>query len=153
MPLEFHQKTFDMLRLKPEICPKRSAELRSREAVLGRKFPKSVFEFFSLKDAEQIFAKNSNNDSLVPIEELGTFLEPRQIDHGWLCVASENQGVVHWMVRLGHGENHEDPEIWDTQDSWPVWDYDADLPVDDYQNIDWNLCADSFSDFIFEMLS
>lgn len=148
MRLTYHQQIMEMLGSSPEICPERVARLRHREAELGIKIPESVFEFFSLKNAENVFLKNSNNDFLIDLSEIGKNLEPSQTKNDWLCVASENQGVFYFMVKLDQA----DPEVWQTNDSWPIYDSN-DLPISDYSNLNWGLCSESFSSFIFDLLT
>jgi hypothetical protein len=137
MTLAFHQSTFDFLGIDPHISDRRLALIVERERVCGISFPLSVREWYSIDRVESLFYENSNEDDLTNLNELGDLSDIRQ---GYLCVATENQAVIAWYVKL---DGSEDPPVFHNNDEW-----DEDLSA-----INWELCSETFSAFIFDMIS
>jgi len=108
--------------------------LADRERLCGGPFPASVKEWFSIQHAEALFRQNTNQDELVSHTQLG---EPSAYGEGFLHVASENQAVVDWYAHLDGSDN---PPVYGTDDRW-----DADL-----SSVEWRLCSNTFSEFIFD---
>jgi hypothetical protein len=137
-PVEYHRTALEMLGAEPRPSPERLRLIAERERACGVPFPPSVVEWFALEDAAALFHDNSNHDRLEPLESLGDPAETRQ---GYLCVAVENQGVVAFYVRLDEGD---DP---------PVYDNNDEFHQEDLSRIAWNRLWDSFSNFVFDMVS
>ena len=75
----------------------RVAIIEERERACGVRFPASVREWFAIESAESLFYRKTNQDHL---EELARLGDPRDTAQGCLKVATENQGVATWYVRL-----------------------------------------------------
>jgi hypothetical protein len=58
--LKYHQPTFDLLKIEPEIDPAAVAALDALEKRRSIKLPASVREWYSIKDAEKWLAGNDN---------------------------------------------------------------------------------------------
>lgn len=135
--LKYHQKVFDKLNIEPILSPERMELIEKRENICKVKFPASIKEWFSIQHAEKIFHDNSNSDNLVPLEKLGN---PDEASQGYLQVAYENQAVVAWYVQLN---NNDDPSVYDNNDEFGK----------NLAEVDWHKVADSFSSFIYKILS
>src|SRR5207245_6624042 len=59
---------------------------------------------------------------------------------GYVRGATENQSVVDWYVRLNEGE---DPPVYDNNDEWN----------EDLSKTTWRSLSETFSSFIFDMIS
>jgi hypothetical protein len=134
--VEFHGAALDLLGAAPEFSLDRERELVERQERCETTFPASVVEWFALTHGERLFEEHSNQDRLVPVDELG---DPDETDQGYLCVALENQGVVAFYVRLDEGD---DP---------PVYDNNDEFGAEDLSQVGWNLLSASFSNFVFDM--
>lgn len=136
--LAFHQRVCDALDFVPARSKQRAAALEKREAASGVTFPASVKEWFGLEGVHELFREHTNEDALVALDELGGREEARQ---GYLRVAIENQAVVSWFVRL---DGTDDPPV-----------LAADVGEDESSALDevaWTPCADTFSEFLRDML-
>jgi hypothetical protein len=96
-----------------------------------------VREWFAIESAESLFYRKTNQDHL---EELASLGDARDTAQGYLKVATENQGVVAWYVRLAEGD---DPSVYDNNDEWN----------DDLSKTNWRMFARTFTSFIFDMMS
>src|SRR5262245_35078012 len=114
--------------------PRRLAIIEQREAACATRFPASVREWFSIESAEALFYENTNQDNLQELTELG---DPQEAAQGYLKVATENQAVVAWYVRLGEGD---DPPVFDNNDQWN----------DDLSRTAWRENSKTFTNFIFD---
>jgi hypothetical protein len=137
MTLLFHQSTFDLLGIEPHVSEQRLAMIAEREQICGISFPKSIREWYSIEGVEALFSENTNEDDLTDLNELGDLSDVQQ---GYLCVATENQAVIAWYVKL---EGSDDPPVFHNDDEWD----------DDLSTINWQLCSETFSAFIFDMIS
>src|SRR5262245_2596250 len=117
--------------------PRRLAILEERQAACGARFPASVREWFSIESAETLFYENTNEDDLQELAKLG---EPQEVAQGYLKVATENQAVVAWYVRLAEGD---DPPVYDNNDEWN----------EDLSKTAWRENSKTFTNFIFDMIS
>lgn len=138
--MKYHAAILDLIGASPTESTEsaeRLALLRERETACGVQFPPSVREWFALKAADSLFENHTSPDFLTPLTELG---KPGETGQGYLRIAHENQGVVAWYVRLDDGD---DPSVYDNNDQWP----------EDLSNVKWNLCAASFSGFVFNSMS
>jgi hypothetical protein len=135
--LMYHQPILDLLGVPPVMPLDRAAAIEMRERVCGIRFPASVREWFAVEDADGLFHVNTNDDHLEKLKEFGDPAETRQ---GYLRVATENQGVVAWYVRLTEGD---DPPVYDNNDQWN----------EDLSKTDWQACSTTFTNFIFDMIS
>jgi hypothetical protein len=135
--LEYHQSIFDLLGVTGVVSEDRLAIIWERESQCGTVFPASVREWFAIEGAESIFYDNSNQDHLTKLQDLGVPVETSQ---GYLRVATENQAVVGWYVRLNEGEN---PPVYDNSNEWN----------DDLSRTNWYTNANTFSNFIFDVIS
>lgn len=146
MTLIYHDKTFKDLKIRPIISESNRKILKEREQLLGIKFPKSLFEFFSIEGVSELFRNRTNEDELISNaifderEKLKVFGKIEEIEHNFLMVAVENQGVICWFARLNGSE---DPPIYHDNDTYCY---------EEFTNIAWFKCSDSFSEFIYEML-
>lgn len=136
-PLKYHQPILDLLGLTAVLPSRRLAVFENRERVCQVRFPASVREWFLLRDAETLFYENTNQDSLESLTELGN---PAETAQGYLCIATENQAVVAWYVRLSEGD---DPPVYDNNDQWN----------ENLAETAWRQISVSFSNFIFDMIS
>src|SRR5262245_30494683 len=112
------------------------AIIEERERACGVRFPASVREWFAIESAEKLFYENTNQDHLEKLSDLGN---PKEIAQGYLRVATENQGVVAWYVRLDEGD---DPAVYHNYD-----ELNEDLSKTT------QLDAKTFTNFIFDMIS
>jgi hypothetical protein len=99
--LEYHKAVFELLGRDAVVSENRLAAIEERERVCGARFPESVREWFVIEDAEYLFWENTNEDDLPNVRELG---EPTEVAQGYLRVATENQAVIAWYVRLDQGD-------------------------------------------------
>ena len=65
MTLIYHDKTFKDLKIRPIISEYNRKILKEREQLLGIKFPKSIFEFFSIEGVSELFRNRTNEDELI----------------------------------------------------------------------------------------
>jgi hypothetical protein len=135
--LKYHQPVLDLLGIEPALPVDRAALIEERERLCGVRFPASVREWFTVQDAEALFHDNTNDDHLEKLVELGAAAETSQ---GYLRVATENQAVVAWYVRLGEGD---DPPVYHNNDEWNK----------DLSKTDWQTDSVTFTNFIFDMIS
>ncbi len=135
--LEYHQSIFDLLGISAVPSLDRLARIEERERICQASFPASVREWFAIESAESLFYEKSNNDGQTKLEELGDRAEVAQ---SYLRVATENQAVVAWYVRLNEGE---DPPVYDNNDEWN----------EDLSKTSWRRLSETFTNFIFDMLS
>jgi hypothetical protein len=136
--LRYHKQILNLLGIELDMLASRVALIEERERACGVRFPASVREWFAIESAEGLFYRKTNNDHL---EELANLGDPRDLAQGYLKIATENQGVVIWYVRLGEGD---DPPVY--------------LVVDDYADYDdlaktTQLESTTFTNFIFDMMS
>lgn len=108
--------------------------LDERERACGVKFPASVREWFALPAADN-FCMGHNY--MRNIRDLG---DPEHTQHGWLKVAWENQGVLHWFCRL---DGSEDPTVWHDDNTYGSREF---------EEIPWVICSYNFSSFLFDFL-
>ena len=152
--LVYHQATFRRLGIVPVASADQQAFIAERERVCGIRFPASVTEWMGLRGVETLFYEKTNNDFLPfagngpewsRIFPLG---DPDQIRQGYLCVASENQGVVIFYVRLDEGD---DPPVY--HDNGGAEGYDeADEGAQSLAEISWQRVSDTYSGFIYQMV-
>lgn len=135
--LKYHQAALSMVGAKVELSTRRIAVIEEREAACGARFPESVREWFCVDSAESLFHENTNEDHLQELAKLG---DPREAAQGYLQVATENQSVVAWYVRLNEGDN---PPVYHNNDQW-----NEDLSV-----TDWQETSKTFANFIFDSLA
>jgi len=135
--LKYHQPILDLLGIEPVLPLDRVAAIEERERVCGTRFPASVREWFAVQAAEALFHDNTNEDRLEKLEELGDPAETRQ---GYLRVATENQAVVAWYVRLAEGD---DPPVYHNNDEWN----------EDLSKTNWQAQSATFTNFIFDSIS
>ena len=135
--LEYHQSVLDLLDVSVVPSLNRLATIEERERICGARFPEAVREWFAIESAESLFYENSNQDELTKVEELG---DPAEVAQGYLRIATENQAVVAWYVRLNEGE---DPPVYDNNDEWN----------EDLSRTDWRELSKTFTTFIFDMIS
>lgn len=135
--LKYHQPILDLLEIEPVIPVDRIAAIEARERICGAQYPASVREWFALENAEALFHDNTNDDHLIELAELG---DPAETKQGYLHVANENQGVVGWYVRLAEGD---DPPVYHNNDDWN----------EDLSKTDWQPISETFTNFIFDMIS
>jgi Transposase IS66 family len=135
--LTYHQPVLGLLGVEPVLPFDRLAVIEERERVCGVRFPASVREWFAVQGAEALFHDNTNEDDLEKLEELGDSAETRQ---GYLRVATENQSVVAWYVRLDEGD---DPPVYHNNDEWN----------EDLSKTNWQESSVTFTNFIFDMIS
>jgi hypothetical protein len=132
-----HEAALDMLGSHAVRSPEREQLIAERERACGVTFPAAVVEWFALEGAEELFEHYSNEDRLTPLEELG---DPEDTRQGYLEVAIENQAVVAFYVRLDEGD---DPPVYDNNDEFGE-------PLDE---VNWNRISQTFTNFIFDMVS
>jgi hypothetical protein len=146
--LRYHRALFAMLDIEPTHSAARERIVRQREAVCGRSFPASVVELLTTRGSFRLFHQNSNNDGLVTntggddrkiLRQLG---DPEHVAQGYLQVAVENQGVVVFFVPL---DGSDDPPVFHDNDELGL-----ELPLSE---IHWCHCTDTFSDFVFQMMT
>lgn len=135
--LKYHQSVLDLLGIHLDLPARRLAIMEEREKACGQHFPASVREWFSIGAAETLFNENTNDDHLVELTELG---DPAEVAQGYLRVATENQGVVAWYVRLAEGD---DPPVYNNNDEWN----------EDLSKTGWQEHSTRFTSFIFDMIS
>ncbi len=135
--LKYHQPILDLLGFEPVLPFERLAAIEERERVCGTRFPASVREWFAVQDAEALFHDNTNDDHLEKLAELGN---PAETHQGYLRVATENQAVVAWYVRLGEGD---DPPVYHNNGEWN----------EDLSKTNWQANSVTFTNFIFDMIS
>lgn len=134
---KYHQPILDLLGVETAMPFDRVAAIEERERVCGMRFPASVREWFAVQDAEALFHDNTNNDHLEKLQKLGDPAETRQ---GYLRVATENQAVVAWYVRLAEGD---DPPVYHNKDQWN----------ENLSETYWQANSVTFTNFIFDMIS
>jgi hypothetical protein len=134
--LRHHAEILRLLQIEPRPSAQARATLERREAACGVRFPEAVREWFSLEGAGEIFSSNTNQDCLTPVEELG---KPAEVAQGYLHVATENQAVVAWYVKLGGAE---DGPVMHNNDEWN----------EDLSKTPWQAAATSFRTFLFDEL-
>jgi hypothetical protein len=137
IPLKYHQQILHLLGIEPVLPFERAALLEERERLCGVRFPASVREWFAVQHAEALFHHNTNEDHLEELAKLGS---PDETAQGSLRVATENQAVVAWYVRLADGD---DPPVYDNNDEWNK----------DLSKTNWHLCSATFTNFIFDVTS
>jgi hypothetical protein len=135
--LKYHQQILNLLGIELDMLASRVAIIDERERACGVRFPASVREWFALESAESLFYRKTNQDHL---EELASLGDPRDTAQGYLKVATENQGVVTWYVRLAEGD---DPSVYESDNDWN----------DDLSKTNWRMAARTFTSFIFDMMS
>jgi len=135
--LKYHQPILDLLGVNATVSGERLAAIKERESVCGVCFPASVNEWFAIEKAERLFYDNTNQDDLTGLRELGV---PSETAQGYVRIATENQGVVAWYIRLDQGE---DPPVYDNDDQWN----------DDLSRTAWRRTSETFTNFIFDMIS
>jgi hypothetical protein len=139
----FHDRSLRLLPAVPEISEAAVAKVAQIETRIGRPLPAAVRDWYVRKDACAILETYSNQDPPVELDDLGQpitawmgngNLHDLAAD-GLLYIRSENQGVCGWAVRL----DGDDPAV--------VVNYGdiADLG-------EWQLQADTFSDYIFSSI-
>jgi hypothetical protein len=127
----------DLLGMHLDTPPRLLVIIDQREAACATRFPASVREWFSIESADALFHENTNEDHLQELTELG---DPQEAAQGYLKVATENQGVVAWYIRLGDGD---DPPVYDNNDEWN----------DDLSKTGWRKNSKTFTNFIFDMIA
>jgi len=135
--LKYHQQILNLLGIELDMLASRVAIIKERERACGVRFPASVREWFAIESAESLFYRKTNQDHL---EELARLGDPRDTAQGYLKVATENQGVVAWYVRLAEGD---DPPVYQNNDEWN----------EDLSKANWQLDSKTFTNFIFDMIS
>ena len=99
--LIYHKKTFQALGIYPIISQLNQNILKERERVLGIKFPKSIFELFSIPGIAEIFRTRSNDDELIDnnifdeLEKLKFFGEIEHRKPGCCALV----GKIKWVRR------------------------------------------------------
>ena len=137
----FHDKSLRLLPKVPEISDEAIAKVADVAVRIGRPLPAAVRDWYVRKDACAILQTYSNGDPPVALDDLGRPITAWRGNgnlhdlaaDGLLYIRSENQGVCGFAVRLDDGD---DPAV--------VVNYGdiADLN-------EWQLQADTFSDYIF----
>jgi hypothetical protein len=135
--LKYHQAILDMLGLETNLATDRLASIEERERACRARFPASVREWFAVREADSLFHDNTNQDHLEKLDELGNQAEAAQ---GYLRVATENQAVVAWYVRLSAGD---DPAVYHNNDEWNL----------DLSKTNWQPYSTTFTNFIFDAIS
>jgi hypothetical protein len=132
----FHDKSLRLLPKVPEISKAAVAKVADVEARIGRPLPAAVRDWYMREGACDILRTYSNGDPPVTLEDLGRPIpawngNPRDLAaDGLLYIRTENQGVCSWAVLL---DDRDDPEV-----------------AVSYDNLnEWQLQADTFSDYIF----
>jgi hypothetical protein len=128
--LQYHQATFDLLKLQPVFSATSAHVVRGCEDYCDFKFPASVREWYSLEGAVDILRTYPNQDHPIPLNLLGDEVDALDDYHKLLIFMHENQGVCSWAVRIGTGD---DPPVYVR--------YEQDDP--------WRLYAESFSGFVY----
>ncbi len=136
LELRFHRRLFASLGVEPVLSTPAEKQLAAREAACGVRFPASVRELFTIKGVHALFRENTNHDELVPLSELGV---PAELRAGFLRIATENQAVVAWYVKL---DGTDDPPVVHNDDHF-------DVPL---AEVPWVACADRFSEFLREVM-
>ena len=134
--LKYHQQILNLLGMRLDMVASRVAIIEEREKACGVRFPASVREWFAIESAESLFYENTNQH----LEELANLGDPEETAQGYLKVATENQAVVEWYVRLAEGD---DPPVYDNDDEWN----------EDLSKTNWRMNSVTFTNFIFDMIS
>jgi len=135
--LKYHQQILNLLGVHLDMPPSRAAIIEQRELACGVRFPASVREWFAIEAAENVFYQETNQDHLQGLADLGN---PKETAQGYLKVATENQAVVAWYVRLAEGD---DPPVYDNNDEWN----------EDLSKTNWRIHSKTFTNFIFDTIS
>jgi hypothetical protein len=137
--LRFHQRTFALLGHQPATSDALQDKLADVERALGRPLPASVREWYSLAGATSLLAEFSNDDHIVPLEQLTGCESIDAIDdviapgrNQAHVLMHENQGVCTWAVLI---DGSDDPAV-------VVCD-------NHYLNPRWHLYSDRFSTFVY----
>ena len=136
-PLRYHGAIFSLIGVEPQVSAQRLELLATREAHCEATFPKSIREWYSITGAESLFHEKTNEDDLQELKELG---DPKELAQGYMRIATENQAVVAWFVRIGESD---DPPVFHNNDEWN----------EDLSTISWVLTSSTFTTFIYDMLS
>jgi hypothetical protein len=123
--LKYHQATFNLLNITPEIDDAAVLALDDLETRLEIKLPAALREWYSLKNARQHL--RCNDDHVLPIEKLGY---DDFASEDMLLFIRENQDTAMWALQM------------DGSDNPPVF-----VSNDDYD--EWAMCAATFSDFVY----
>jgi hypothetical protein len=145
--LKYHHAIFDLLGKKPIISPKAQTVIEEREKVCRVSFPASVKEYFSIQDAAKLFESHTNADHLAELDELG---RPEEVAKNWLHVATENQAVVSWFVRL---DGSDDPQVFHDNDQYWTRNDQGEYVATDVDEIEWQFNSATFTNFVFDMIS
>jgi hypothetical protein len=125
MKLIYHQATFDLLNLTPEVDDVAVTALAALAQRIEDQLPASLQEWYSLKNARQHL--RCNDDHVLAIEKLGyDDFAPEDM----LLFICENQDTAMWALQF------------DGSDNPPVF-----VRNEDYG--EWAMCAPTFSDFVY----
>jgi hypothetical protein len=137
--LRYHQRTFTLLGHQPARSSFLEEKIGGLEKELGRPFPGSVREWYTLAGATSLLAEYSNDDHVVPLDQLSRVEAVESVDDvkvpggcRIVVVLLENQDVCKWGFTL---DSDDDPAV-------VVCD-------NHYLHPRWHLCADRFSTFVY----
>jgi hypothetical protein len=113
--LRFHQATMDLLGQVPAFSDVSRALLARQAQRCGLSFPAAMREWYAIEDAVALLGQYSNQDSAVPLEQLGeelakagSFAGERSESSPVVVIQEENQGNCRWGVLL---DGSEDPPV------------------------------------------
>lgn len=133
---QYHRAIFDLLGVVPAPSRRLLAALKARERECGVRFPASVRAFYADAHADTLL-EETTGQRLIYWDALG---EPEETAQGWLQVATENQDVLGWYVRLDAGD---DPPVL----------HDNMTRADDMTMIDWQPQSPSWTAFLFDLMA
>jgi hypothetical protein len=138
--LRYHHAAGQVLEVTAVVDEAARAAVVKQERRLGIRLPSAVAEWYALPELQELVAAGSN-DSHYGLAELG---RPYQgwgdgtrdfLAEGLLLIRAENQGVCHWAVPLGEGD---DPPVLVEVDSDP-------------DELEWQVYARSFTEYAFTL--
>jgi hypothetical protein len=140
--LRYHQRTFNLAGIIPELDPAAEAQLTTLETQLGEKLPASVREWYSLKNGADLIVGNQDHVQTIAELRLANLHEQRDnwgdtwlyMPDDMLLIIVENQGVCLWTVQLNGSD---DPPVYSRVNE---------------DNQTWQLCDVTFSQFVFNRL-
>jgi hypothetical protein len=140
--LRYHQRTFNLAGIIPELDPSAEAQLIVLETQLGQKLPASLREWYSLKNgADLIIGGADHVQTIAELRLANLDAERNQWADTWrympddmLLIIVENQGVCLWTVQLNGSD---DPPVYSRVNE---------------DNQTWQLCDVTFSQFVFNRL-
>ncbi|EDN66284.1 hypothetical protein BGP_1388 [Beggiatoa sp. PS] len=150
MKLKYHQNTFELLSLKPQISEELIEYLNDIERQYNISIPPSIKEWYSIKESKKIIETNTfGGYDFIAFQQwqkaeqfwADNFLQKdlfkELLKEGFLLLFAVYQEVsMHWMVKL---DGSDDPPVFVELDTEPP-------------DFDWQLCANHFSEFIYELV-